>query len=72
MEQHEKSLLTPQVKVFFSTHSNLPVPHELIDLAKLVGREKIISRESPAKWGFSQLDLLWTGLPTSAALTFSE
>jgi len=72
MEQHEKSLLTPQVKVFFSTHSNLPVPHEIIDLAKLVGREKIISRESPAKWSFSQLDLLWTGLSTSAGLTFSE
>ena len=71
IEQHEKSLLTPQVKVFFSTCSNLPVPHEIIDLAKLVGREKIISRESPAKWGFSQLDVLWTGLPTSAGLTFS-
>ena len=71
IEQHEKSLLTPQVKVFFSTCSNLPVPHEIIDLAKLVGREKIISRESPAKWGFSKLDVLWTGLPTSAGLTFS-
>lgn len=65
IEQHEKSLLTPQVKVFFSTHSNLPVPHEIIDLAKLVGREKITSRESPTKWGFSQLDLLWRGLPTT-------
>ncbi|WP_256824106.1 HD-GYP domain-containing protein [Pseudomonas kurunegalensis] len=71
IEQHEKSLLTPQVKVFFSTRLNLPVPHAIIDLAKWVGREKIISRENPAKWGFSQLDVLWTGPPTSAGLTFS-
>lgn len=71
IEQHETSLLTPQIKVFFSTRLNLPVPHAIIDLATLVGHEKIISRENPAKWGFSQLDVLWTGLPTSADLTFS-
>lgn len=46
MEQHEKSLLTPRVKVFFSARSKVPIPQEIIDLAKLAGRDKIVGRES--------------------------
>ncbi|WP_439860018.1 HD-GYP domain-containing protein [Pseudomonas sp. MBLB4136] len=63
LEQHEHSLLTPMVKVFFSAKSKQPIPQEVIDLSKLAGRERIIGRESAAEWGFRNLDELWTGLP---------
>jgi putative nucleotidyltransferase with HDIG domain len=63
MDQHETSLLTPRVKVFFSAKSKTPLPQQIIDLAKLVGREKIISRESPEDWNFPNLDELWSELP---------
>jgi hypothetical protein len=64
MDQHETSLLTPRVKVFFSAKSKTPLPQQIIDLAKLVGREKIISRESPEDWNFPHLDELWSELPS--------
>ena len=63
LEQHGQSLLTPRVKVFFSAQSKAPIPQEIIDLAKWVGRDKIVARESAATWGFRNLDELWTGLP---------
>ena len=63
LEQHGQSLLTPRVKVFFSAKSKTPIAQEVVDLAKLVGRDKIVGRESPADWGFRHLDELWTGLP---------
>lgn len=62
MEQHDKSLLTPRVKVFFSARSRLPIPQEVVDLAKLVGRDKIIGRESAEEWGFKNIEELWSGL----------
>ncbi|MCB1930943.1 MAG: HD-GYP domain-containing protein [Candidatus Accumulibacter sp.] len=49
VEQREKSLLSPQVKVFFSTRSNARILPELIDLAQPGCRLKIVSREHPAK-----------------------
>ena len=64
MEQHGSSLLTPLVKVFFSAKSKTPLPQKVIDLAKLVGREKIIGRESPEDWNFPNLDELWSELPS--------
>ncbi|MDO9321550.1 MAG: HD-GYP domain-containing protein [Pseudomonas sp.] len=63
MDQHESSLLTPRVKVFFSAKSKTPLPQQVIDLAKMVGREKIIGRESPEDWNFPNLDELWSELP---------
>ena len=33
-----------------------------VDLAKLVGRDKIISRESAEEWGFKNIEELWSGL----------
>jgi len=65
-EQHEQSLLTPRVKVFFSTKTGMPITQEIIDLAKLTGHERIIGRESPTNWGFRNLDELWSGLPARA------
>ena len=50
MEQTEKSLLTPIVKVFFSTKSNEPLMPEMLDLSR--SQETIVSAEDPAQWGF--------------------
>ena len=61
-EQSETSLLTPKVKVFFSAKMKTPILQETLDLSKLIGKEKIIGRESPDDWGFRNLDELWSGL----------
>lgn len=50
MEQSHKSLLTPIVKVFFSTASNAHIPPEIIDLS--ITSDSIINTEDPQKWGF--------------------
>jgi HD-GYP domain-containing protein (c-di-GMP phosphodiesterase class II) len=62
VEQTGKSLTTPSVKVFFSTKSNLRIVPEVIDLSQQGVTEKIVSREDPAKWKFSDLNELWSGL----------
>ncbi|MET1077101.1 MAG: HD-GYP domain-containing protein [Pseudomonas sp.] len=72
LEQHGHSLLTPRVKVFFSATSKLPIPQEIIDLAKWVGRERIIGRESASVWGFRNLDELWSGLPARSGSYFDS
>lgn len=58
MEQSEDSLLTPRVKVFFSSKSGVPVEQEVLQLAA-GGREKIVARESAEQWGFRDLEQLW-------------
>lgn len=65
VDQTSNSLTTPCVKVFFSTKSNLRIVPEVIDLSKQGGTEKIISREDPAKWKFSDLNELWSGFSTA-------
>jgi putative nucleotidyltransferase with HDIG domain len=62
MEQQAKSLLAPRVKVFFSAKSKTPIPQEILDLSKLVGRDKIVSRESAEEWGFRNVEELWSGI----------
>lgn len=62
IEQSARSLLTPRIKVFFSTRSNTRIPTEVIDLAQPGCPEKIASREDPAKWNFPDLNALWSGL----------
>ncbi|MBP7131944.1 MAG: phosphodiesterase, partial [Aquabacterium sp.] len=57
VEQGKGSLLSPIVRVFFSTKSNQPIPVELIDLSKSV--DQIVARESKSQWGFQNLDQLW-------------
>ena len=61
MEQTGKSLTTPKVKVFFSTKSNMRILPEILDLSSLTSHEKIVAREDPAKWRFSDLNELWSG-----------
>ena len=62
VEQAEKSLLTPSIKVFFSTRSNARIAPEIVDLARPGCTEKIAGREDPAKWNFPDLNELWSGV----------
>jgi putative nucleotidyltransferase with HDIG domain len=61
--QSAKSLITPQIKVFYSTKSHLRITPEILDLSKSGSTDKIAGREDPAKWRFPDLDELWSGLP---------
>lgn len=61
VDQAEKSLLTPLVKVFYSTRSQSRIPPEMVDLSRRDCRDKIANREDPSKWHFPDLDALWSG-----------
>ncbi|KAF1051712.1 MAG: Cyclic di-GMP phosphodiesterase [Stenotrophomonas maltophilia] len=61
-DQHPDSLLAPLVTVFYSIRTRSPIPQEELDLAQLAGRERIVGRESPAQWGFRNLDRIWSGM----------
>lgn len=60
VEQSEKSLLAPRVKVFFSTKSNAHIAPELLDLSRPGVHDKIAGREDPAKWGIGNVDEIWS------------
>ncbi|OIQ88884.1 hypothetical protein GALL_292100 [mine drainage metagenome] len=61
VDQSEKSLLTPKVKVFYSTKSNQRIAPETLDLSSSIVRDKIVAREEPEKWNFPDLYELWGG-----------
>jgi len=58
VEQGSQSLLSPIVKVFFSTKSNQRIVPELLELGPRCS-DQIVSRESPTQWKFADLDELW-------------
>lgn len=49
-DQSSKSLLTPIVRVFFSTKSMAPIVMEYVDLSR--SQDAIENVEDPGKWGF--------------------
>ena len=51
IEQSTKNLLTPIVKVFFSTQANTPIPPEIIDLSQ--SSDTILNVEDHKKWSFN-------------------
>ncbi|MEH3021380.1 MAG: HD-GYP domain-containing protein [Pseudomonas oryzihabitans] len=59
VDQHSDNLLTPKVRVFFSTRSRTPLPQRLLDLARAPAGERILRRELPEDWGFRNLERLW-------------
>ncbi len=60
VEQSPKSLLTPMVKAFYSTRSQVYLTPELVYLASGSCPEKITGVENPEKWGIKNLDALWS------------
>ena len=61
MEQNEKSLIAPRVKLFFSTQAQQAIAPELLDLAEPGCTDSITGRESNKQWKFAHLDELWAG-----------
>lgn len=59
VDQSEKSLLTPCVKVFYSARSRAYLPPEVIDLSWSGCNDRIAGREEAAKWGFRNLEQMW-------------
>lgn len=59
VSQTGKSLLTPQVKVFFSTRLNAHIKPETVDLDRPGCPDRIIDHEDPARWGFRDLAQMW-------------
>jgi len=59
--QTANSLLTPTVKIFFSTRSNGRIQHEIVDLSLPGCQDKIVSYEDPAKWNITDIHELWSG-----------
>ncbi|WP_019896937.1 HD-GYP domain-containing protein [Methylotenera mobilis] len=59
IDQSPKSLLTPIVKVFFSTKSKTRLPVEVLDLSKGSANDAIVGHEDPVFWGVHDVDKLW-------------
>ncbi len=64
IEQNPQALVTPRVKVFFSTRSQMPIPSEVLDLSHPGCSDRIAARESNQVWQFPHLDELWAGAET--------
>ena len=61
IEQTDKSLLAPKVKVFYSTKSMSYLPPQILDLSGAGLQDKIVGREDAAKWGLKNVNDLWLG-----------
>ncbi len=59
MEQSEHSLLTPIVKVFFSTKARTHIAPEIVDLSHPRVTDGIVSREEAGTWGLTNIERLW-------------
>lgn len=66
ISQNPQSLLTPRVKVFFSTKSNLRLEPQELDLASPWCKDKVVACESRSAWPFKDLDQLWGAPPLKA------
>jgi hypothetical protein len=61
IDQGERSLTTPRVKLFFSTSAGIHIPPQVIDLSRRDATDRIVAREAPADWNFTDLDRIWAG-----------
>ncbi len=62
IDQSEKSLLKPIVKIFFSTKSKERIPVEILDLSKSSVNDEIAAPDTAQAWGIESIDELWTEL----------
>jgi len=60
IDQNPKSLLTPLIKVFFSTKSNSRIKIELVDLSKPHEQDSIVGHENPLAWGIHDINEIWS------------
>jgi putative nucleotidyltransferase with HDIG domain len=60
IDQSPKSLLSPLVKIFFSTKSKSRVAIEVIDLSKPNAQDSIVGHEDPALWGVHDINEIWS------------
>lgn len=60
IDQNPGALVSPVVRVFFSTKSKMPIPVQVLNLADPAANDKIVGREAPHDWGFSHIDDLWS------------
>jgi HD-GYP domain-containing protein (c-di-GMP phosphodiesterase class II) len=58
IEQSQKVLLQPIVKVFFSTHSNTYLPEEMLDLSSANVQDEIVRQEFADTWGVEDISQL--------------
>jgi putative nucleotidyltransferase with HDIG domain len=59
IDQSQKSLLMPLIKVFFSTKLNLRIKVELIDLSNPFEQDTIVGHEDPISWGIHDINDIW-------------
>lgn len=59
-DQSPKSLLTPIVKVFFSTKSKSRIPIDMLDLSRPDSQDSIVGHEDPILWGVHDIDKIWS------------
>jgi len=59
VDQSPSTLVSPMVRIFYSTKSKLPVPVQLLDLSRADSGDRIVGRELAQDWGFTHLDELW-------------
>ncbi|WP_412071446.1 HD-GYP domain-containing protein [Pseudomonas sp. FEN] len=62
-EQNPYSLLTPKVKIFFSTAAKAYIKPTILDMSAPASTEKIIERILAEQYGFKNTELLWNGPP---------
>lgn len=60
IDQSPKSLLTPIIKVFFSTKSKIRIPIEVVDLSKPHAQDSIVGHENPQAWGIQDIHEIWS------------
>jgi putative nucleotidyltransferase with HDIG domain len=61
IEQGEKSLLHPKVKVFMSTRTRVTFEPEVINLGDPGAQDSIVKFELAEAWGLGDVDAMWAG-----------
>lgn len=65
VEQGEKSLLHPKVKVFLSTRTRIAFEPRLINLSRADERDTIVKFERAEDWAVRDVDKMWAGAAAS-------
>jgi len=60
IEHNAQQLTAPRLKPFYSTRARATIVPVELDLSSPQCSDRIVGREDPAAWGFSNLDALWT------------